>query len=221
MAKDIFALLHSDIARTSLNHVVRSAAPKNKFKSLKSIPDLLEECKSSSEGVGTIFVECGFPLPELSSAISKLKERKETKPNKVILIVGETNAKEGIISDHLSIGISGVLSMPFSEDGLTESLKVSEELSFKGSIARLKVVTGLQIKSMLEKEGQKFEESSILKAVKNACKIFEHNNPEQNIEDLATNYYALDPAERLTKNVKDVYKGVSERVRKLTEKKDS
>ena len=107
--------------------------------------------------------------------------------------------------------------MPFSEASLNEVLKVSEELSMKGSFARLKVATGLQVKSMLEKNGDKFEGSSVLKAVKNACKAFEKNNPGEKVEDIAEKYSKMEPKDRVGRNIKDLYKGASERVRKLVE----
>jgi len=217
MAKSIMALIRSEKAKASLNQVIREVAPKSQFKITKSHSILLDECKNSTEKVGTVFIEFGFPLPELTKCISALREKSESKPEKIILIIGESDAKEDVLSEHLRLGFSGILSMPFSEASLNEVLKVSDELSMKGSFARLKVATGIQIKSMLEQNGAKFEASSVLKAVKNACKAFEKNNPGEKVEDIAQEYSKMEPKDRVGRNIKDFYKGASERVRKLVE----
>lgn len=221
MAKSILALVHSDKAKNSLYNVIRELAPKSKFRVVKSSDLMIDECRESVERVGTLFVEYGFPFPELAKTITELRQRRDIRPDKIILIVGEANAKEEVLAPHLSLGFSGILSMPFSEDSVKQVLKVSEEISMKGSIARLKVVTGLQIKSMMEQGGSKFEDSSILRAVKRACNMFESENPGKSVNQIAEQYSLIAPEDRVGTSLKDVYKGVSERVRKLLEKRGS
>jgi hypothetical protein len=221
MAKSILALVHSDKAKNSLYNVVRELSPRSKFKSLKTTQSLLDECRDSVDRVGTLFIEHGFPFPELTKTITELRERKELRPDKIILIVGEANAKEDVLAPHLSLGFSGILSMPFSEESVRKVLKISEEISMKGSIARLKVVTGLQIKSMMEQGGTKFGDSNILRAVKRACNKFESENPGKNVNDIAEEYSKIAPEDRMGTSIKDIYKGVSDRVRKLLDKKSS
>lgn len=220
MAKPIFAIIQSDNTRNSLHSVVRGVEPRASFRALKSIAQTIDECLNSEERAGTLFIEFGFSLDELSLGLDKLKANPEKKPDKIILLVGEDSLKETMISDYLNLGFSGILSKPFSENSLNEVFKVSNKLSVKGSIARLKVVTGLQIKSMMEQNGDKFEGSSILKAVKNACKKFEKENPGRKVEDIAEEYSKMDFNARRKTNIKDIYKGASERVRKLVESKD-
>lgn len=221
MAKSILALVHSEKAKNSLYNVIRELAPKSKFKTLKTPQALVDECRESVDKVGTLFVEYGFPFPELTKTLSEIRARKDLKPEKIILIVGEANAKEEVLAPHLSIGFSGILSMPFSEDSVKKVLKISEEISMKGSIARLKVVTGLQIKSMMEQGGTKFGDSNILRAVKRACNKFETENPGKSLDFIAKEYSEIPPEERVGKSIKDIYKGASERVRKLLEKRGS
>jgi len=229
MTKSIIALVHSENAKSSLQSMLREVAPKAQVKIIRVVEDLMctpvnntvsRDADSNETGrADTIFIEFCFPLSELSICINALKLNVETRPDKIILVVGRSAANQKTISDHLSLGFSGILSMPFSVDNLNEVLEISGELNMKGSIARLKVATGLQIKSLLESKGAKFEESSILKAVKKACKKFEKDNPGQNVDDIAEEYAKMEPHERLSKSVTDIYKGVSGRVKKLVERK--
>ncbi len=219
MTKPILATVKVDNTKMVLSSVVRGVSPDSSFKAFKSIDLTIEECLVSDAQVGTLFIEFGFPMDELNKAMEILRQNPDKKPEKVILLVGEANSNESVISEYLSLGFSGILSKPFSEESLAEVFKVSERLSVEGSIARLKVVTGLQIKSMLEQKGEKFEGSSVLAAVKNACKKFEKDNPGETVESIVNEFSKMDPKDRMGRNVKDLYRGVSKRVKKLVDGK--
>lgn len=219
MIKTILALVHSEKAKLGLQSTLREVAPNAQLKFIRPVEELVKEASSRAGHADTIFIEFGFPLPELSQKIKELKLREETKPDRIILLINKSNANQENIANHLSLGFSGILSMPFSIDNLNDVLEVSGELNMKGSIARLKVATGLQIKSLMESSGSKFEESSILKSVKKACKKFEKDNPGQNVDSLAKEYSNMEPHDRLGKSVADIYKGVSKRVKKLVDGK--
>lgn len=220
MTKSIVALLHSGQTKNTFNHIIREVVPDSKVTVVKSTNALVNECLNNLRKVGTVFIEHGFPMPDIINCLTELRAGRDNRPDKIILLIGEASAKENILSQHLSLGFSGILNMPFSEASLYEVLKVSEELSLNGSFARLKVVTGLQIKSMLEQKGERFASGSILAAVRNACQIFEEENPGKTVEEIAQEYTLMEPKDRLGKSVKDLYQGASERVRKLVEARE-
>jgi len=220
MNKSIVALIHTGNTKSSFSHVIREAVPNARLTITKTPEQLVDECFKGPKKVGTVFIEHGFPLPKLIECLGALRKSKDSRPEKIILLIGEGSAKENILAEHLSIGFSGILSMPFSESSLNEVLKVSEELSMQGSFARLKVVTGLQIKSMFEKRGERFEGDNVLAAVRHACQRFEEENPGKTVEEITQEYTLMDPKERLAKGAKDLYQGASERVRKIVEERD-
>jgi hypothetical protein len=213
--KAVFLSVLSEQTKQSLVPIIRVIVPNVAIRTFKSLVQAVEDCIKSEESAGTMFIEFGYPLEELSSHLHTLRQTKDKKPEKIILLIDQEDISEDLISKYLRIGFSGIVTKPFSEKSVHDVFKISERLSSMGSVARLKVATGLQIKSMLEQKGQKFEESSILSAVKKACQQFEESNPGNSLENLAESYAKLNPKERIGKSIKDFYKGPSERVKKL------
>jgi hypothetical protein len=205
----------SDSTKQSLIPVLRKLVPSLVIRSFKSLNQTVDACIDQKSSPETLFIEFGHPLDELSMYLQMIRTQSSHKPEKIILLVDQEDVSEDLISKYLRIGFSGILTKPFNEKSVEDVFRLSEHLSNQGSFARLKVAAGLQIKSMFEQEGDKFQGSSILTAVKNACKKFEDENPESNLEQLARTYASMQPNERLGKNVKDLYLGASERVKKM------
>lgn len=209
----------SDNTRQALVPAIRGVVPNTSIKTFKSLDQTLNACLEEDGSVGTVFIEFGYPLQELATYIQMMREDKKHKPDKIILLVEQDEVNEDLLSTYLRIGFSGVLTKPFSEKSVADVFKISQRLSELGSIARLKVATGLQIKNMLEQKGDKFQASSILTSVKNACRKFEEENPDKSINQIAEKYSSMNPNERLGKNIKDMYQGASKRVREMLQGK--
>ncbi len=220
-AKPILVSVLSEQTKQSLLPVIRGVVPNVSIKSFKSLNQTIEECIESEESAGTLFIEFGHPLKELTLYLQMIRDQSVNKPDKIILLVDQGDVSEDLISKYLQIGFSGILTKPFSEKSVEEVFKISERLSDMGSIARLKIATGIKIKSMLEQKGKKFQGKSILDSVKAACKVFEKENPGNDLEGLAKKYSRIKPSERINKNVADLYEGPSERVKKMLQEKDT
>jgi hypothetical protein len=215
MGKDVILFTQSEHTKSSLIPVIREVVPNVGIKTCKTIEQTIHECLKNEQRIGTLFIEYGERFEVLMKKLQALRAQPEKKPEKTILLIDQKGTSEDLLTQYLSIGFSGILTKPFTDETVHQVFRVSERLGALGSIARLKVVTGLKVKSMLEQKGEKIEGESLLQTVRNACERFEHENPGNKIEEIARNYSQLDPVERLSKNVKEMYDGASERVKKL------
>jgi hypothetical protein len=215
MGKEVILFTQSEHTKSALIPVIRGVVPNVSIKTFRTIDQTVNACLKNEQHIGTLFIEHGEPFDVLMKNLQTLRAQPDKKPGKIILLIDQKGTSEDLLSQYLSIGFSGILTKPFTEDSVHQVFRVSERLGALGSVARLKVVTGLKVKSMLEQKGEKIEGETLLQTVKNACERFEHENPGNKIEEIARNYSQLDPRERISKNVKDMYQGASERVKKL------
>jgi len=215
----IFVSVLSEHAKSALLPVLRAVVPNVAIKSFKSLDRMTEELVISDTPAASVFIEFGFPMAEIASCLEKIKNHPKTKPDALILVIDAESVNNDLISDYMRIGISGFVTRPFSESSVTNVFKISERLSEMGSIAKLKVATRLEVNSILEKRGEKFEGSSVLSRVQRACQKFESDNPGISTEQIAESYSHLSPKERLKPQIKALYKGPSERVKQLLKSK--
>jgi CheY-like chemotaxis protein len=216
MSSYILALTEDNGTKTSLGQVLRDVSPNILAKFFKSPADLTKELKSSSD-LSLVLIDYTEDIMALTSIMSVIREKSSKDKIKVVIILDSEVATDANISKYLSIGFSGFLLKPFSQKSILEVLKISDQLSKKGSFARLKVATSLNVKSFLDKQNRVIEGSSILKAVKNACRIFETENDEFTVNGAAEELAALSPKERLEKKALDLYKIFSRSARKKLE----
>jgi hypothetical protein len=213
--KTVFLSVLNEHTKNNLLANLRIVLPNIPTRSFKSLNKAIEEYFTSEEEIGTLFIEFGNPLDEVTEYLQILRENK--KPDRIILIINQEDINEDLLAKYLQIGFSGILTSPFNEDSIKEVFSISSRLNALGSFARLKVATGIKIKNMLEEKGEKFKQKSFLESVKEACKIFETVNPGNSLEKLAEEYSKIPPAERVSKKMSDLYQGPSERVKKLLE----
>ncbi len=216
MGSYILALTEDNSTKTSLGQVLRDVSPNILAKFFRTQADLIKELRSSSD-LSMVLIDYTEDIMALTSMMSVIREKSSKDKIKVIIILDSEVATDANISKYLSIGFSGFLLKPFSQKSIIEVLKISDQLSKKGSFARLKVATSLNVKSFLDKQNRVIEGSSILKAVKNACSIFETENDEFTVNGAAEELATLSPKERLEKKALDLYKIFSKSARKKLE----
>ncbi|HMO16470.1 MAG TPA: hypothetical protein PKA63_01575 [Oligoflexia bacterium] len=217
-ANPVFVSVRSEHTKNSLLPIIRCLVPNAAIHSAKTLSKTSQDISNSDKQGGTLIVEFGHPIDEIVSFVDNLRNNYKFRPDKMILIIEEEILKDVLVSQYLRLGFSGILTKPFSEESVTEVFNISDRLSNLGSIARLKVSAGLEIKSMLEKEGYNFNNNNLIQSVKNACEKFIEENPLLRVESIAKSYLSMSPKERINKSIKDVYQGPSERVKQKLNK---
>lgn len=215
--KAIFVSVLSENTKVSLLPVLRGVLPNVAIKTFKSLSQMSEDATKSNNVASCVFIEFGFPMKQIAECLTCVRSQAATKPDTIILLIDEDLVNNELVSDYMRIGISGFVTRPFSEDSVSQVLKVSERLGELGSIAKLKVATKLEIKNMLDARGDRFDGSSVLSTVKRACDKFETENPGISAEKIAQSYSLMSPQERLKPKLDTLYRGSSNRVRRLVQ----
>lgn len=215
----ILFLLQSDALKPALTMAVRGVVSDAQISHVKDIESAISELQKQNQYM-FIFIQHGFPQKEIIHVINSASKNKAQKP-RIILVVREDDSDEEMLSMHLSMGFSGMLVEPFSFDATKDVMKLSDCLTMAGSVARLTVAAGLQIKAHLIGESKMPRGGTLLESVKQACQIFERENPGRTVKSVAQDISTLPTEERVKVNIKHIYTGVSNRVKQLVQKKNT
>lgn len=214
----ILFIVKSDSLRKSLGLALRNVYPDAHFFIAKDTSSAHFEIEKEKP-YKYIFVQYGYTQREVISIIEAAKKYDISERARLVLLANEEEASEQLLSNYLSLGFSGLLVEPFSIDAVKEVLTVSSTLSSAGSVARLTVAAGLQIKAQLVGENKMDKGGKVLDSVKKACQIFENENPGITLQSVAEDLSKMNLEERVKVNVLSIYRGVSDRVRQLVNRK--
>lgn len=216
----ILSVLRGEKLKSSLSMAIKEILPDAELIYVKDVESAKEKIENEATIV-FVFVQFGFSQSEVLQIIESIKENNHEEKARIILVVPEDDSDEKLLSQYLSIGFSGMLVEPFSYNVMKEVMKLSDTLTLAGSIARLTVAAGLQIKAHLIDENKMPNGGNLLESVRQACKIFEQENPGKTVKSVAEDISTLSLEERAKVNIKHIYTGASKRVKELLNKKNS
>lgn len=215
----ILAVIRGDAIKKSLMYTLREFVADTQIRWVKDLSTALTVVDEEGP-FRFIFIQSGFTQVEYINFIGLTKKNKSRESVRFILLVSEGASSEEFLSQNLSLGFSGVLIEPFSVEAVRDVMQLSSALTMAGSVARLTVAAGLQIKAHLVGERRMSGGGGLLESVKKACQIFEKDNPGKTVQSIAKDISELPLEQRSKVNALHFYKGVSERVRQLVSKRE-